>query len=317
MNAALALSTSWCSQRHKDGYAMLREIADLGFERVELSHGIRITLVPGIMKAIEEGVIKVGSTHNFCPLPMGVLHAAPNLFLPSAGDDREREQWVRQTKRSIDFAVQAGAGVLVCHLGSVKYLWLRPDRKMESYRRRHPEAPQAEDKAYAALKERALLNIRKRMVPYWDRTRDSVKRVLDYAAQRRVRLGFENRESFEELPLDADFPDLLASFPLPAPVGYWHDTGHAHLKECAGLVNHRRQLEANAGRLMGFHLHDVVGERDHQEIGSGGVDFEMVSSFWRPEHRFIIELNPRVGVDGVRASKARVEALLAKTVRTA
>ena len=86
---------------------MLREVADLGFERVELSHGIRITLVPGILKAVEDGVVKVGSTHNFCPLPMGVQHAAPNLFEPSAPDDREREQWVRQTKRSLDFASQA------------------------------------------------------------------------------------------------------------------------------------------------------------------------------------------------------------------
>jgi sugar phosphate isomerase/epimerase len=292
---------------------MLKEMADLGFGRVELSHGIRITLVPGILKAVEEGVVTVGSTHNFCPLPMGVLHAAPNIFQPSASDEREREQWVRQTKRSIDFATQVGSGVLVCHLGSVHYLWLRPDRKMEAYRKAHPEAPASGDKAYAALKERALANIRKRMAPAWEKTRDSIKRVLDYAAQRKIRLGFENRESFEELPLDADFPDLLASLPPPAPVGYWHDTGHAHLKERAGLINHRQQLEANAGRLIGFHLHDVSAEgRDHQEIGSGTIDFEMVSAFWRPEHRFIIELNPRVSVEGVLASKTRVEALLAK-----
>ena len=296
---------------------MLREIAELGFERVELSHGIRITLVPGILKAVEDGLIKVGSTHNFCPLPMGVMHAAPNIFQPSAGDDREREQWMRQTKRSIDFAAQVGADVLVCHLGSVKYLWLRPDRRMEAYRKGHPHAPRSGDLAYGALREKALLSLRKRMAPYWERTRDSVKRVLDYADQRRIRLGLENREAFEELPLDSDFPDLLASLPAPAPVGYWHDTGHAHLKERAGLINHRQQLEANAGRLIGFHLHDVVEERDHQAIGSGGIDFEMVSSFWRPEHRFIIELNPRVSVDGVRASKARVEALLAKSARPA
>ncbi len=36
---------------------MLTEMAELGFRHVELSHGIRITLVPGIMKAVEEGVI--------------------------------------------------------------------------------------------------------------------------------------------------------------------------------------------------------------------------------------------------------------------
>src|ERR1700689_1961114 len=142
---------------------MLREIADLGFERVELSHGIRITLVPGILKAVEDGVIKVGSVHNFCPLPVGVLHAAPNLFQPSAADDREREQWVRQSKRSIDFAAQVGAAVMVCHLGSVKYLWLPPDRRMAAYLRRKPDAGTSGDKTYAALVEKALHKIRRRM----------------------------------------------------------------------------------------------------------------------------------------------------------
>ncbi len=63
---------------------MAREMADLGFSHIELSHGIRITLVPGILRAVEEGVVKVGSAHNFCPLPMGVFKAAPNLFEPSS-----------------------------------------------------------------------------------------------------------------------------------------------------------------------------------------------------------------------------------------
>ena len=38
---------------------MLSEMAGLGFDRVELSHGIRITLVPGILRAVEEGLVKV------------------------------------------------------------------------------------------------------------------------------------------------------------------------------------------------------------------------------------------------------------------
>ncbi len=297
---------------------MLREIADLGFDRVELSHGIRITLVPGILKAVEEGIVKVGSTHNFCPLPMGVLQAAPNFFQPSSSDDRERDQWLRQTKRSIDFAAQVGSSVLVCHLGSVKYFCLQPDRHMEAYRRTHPDAVKSADRAYLSLVERAMLKLRGRMAPSWERTRESVRGVLDYAAGKGIRLGFENRERFEELPVDADFPGFLAGMPPPASAGYWHDSGHAHLKEGMGLLNHRRQLEANAERLLGFHLHDVDAEgRDHQAIGSGGIDFEMVSSFWRSGHLFVIELSPRVSMEGVLSSKARVDALLARLVSQA
>jgi sugar phosphate isomerase/epimerase len=292
---------------------MLKEMAGLGFSRVELSHGIRITLVPGILKAVDEGIVKVGSTHNFCPLPMGVLQAAPNVFQPSSPDARERDQWLRQTKRSIDFAAQVGASVLVCHLGSVKYLWLAPDRRMAAYRAAHPDAASSGDKAYRVLVEDALRKLRRRMGPYWQRTQDCVRGVLDYAAEKKVRLALENREGFEELPVDADFPGFLAGMPPPAPAGYWHDTGHANLKERMGLISHRGQLEANAARLLGFHLHDVDSEgHDHQAIGTGTVDFGMVSEFWRPEHLFVIELSPRATQEGVLASKARVESLLAR-----
>lgn len=292
---------------------MLKEMAELGFARVELSHGIRITLVPGILKAVEEGLVRVDSTHNFCPLPMGALQAAPNFYQPSSPNDQERDQWLRQTKRSIDFAAQVGASVLVCHLGSVRYLWLQPERHMEAYLATHPDAVKSGDKAYRARVERALYKLRQRMPLYWQRTQDSVRSVLDYAAEKNVRLGLENREAFSELPVDADFPDLLAGMPPPAPVGYWHDTGHAKLKEAMGLIDHRGQLEANASRQIGFHLHDVDAKgRDHQEIGSGSIDFEMVSQYWRPSHLFVIELSPRVPVEGVIASKARVEAILSR-----
>jgi hypothetical protein len=40
---------------------MLREIRDLGFEYAELSHGIRVSLVPGIIDAVEAGVIKIST----------------------------------------------------------------------------------------------------------------------------------------------------------------------------------------------------------------------------------------------------------------
>jgi sugar phosphate isomerase/epimerase len=292
---------------------MLREMADLGFDKVELSHGIRITLVPGILKAVEEGVVKVGSTHNFCPLPMGAAQAAPNFFQPSSADDREREQWQRQTKRSIDFAAQVGATLLVCHLGSVKFTWLEPDRHMTAYRQAHPDAVASGDKGYRALVDKALQKLRRSMPPYWQRTQDSVRSVLDYASEKNVRLGLENRERFEELPVDSDFPGFLAGMAAPSPAGYWHDVGHAHLKAGMGLIDHRRQLEDNAARLLGFHLHDVDAEgHDHQAIGTGAVDFDMVSQFWRPEQIFIIELSPRVSEEGVLLSKSRVEALLAK-----
>ena len=290
---------------------MLREMAHLGFEYVELSHGIRITLVPGILKAVEEGVVKVSSTHNFCPLPTGVVQAAPNLFEPSVREHREHDQWLRHTKRSIDFAAQVKARVLVCHLGSVTFFWFNPARNIRNYLRDHPDAGRTPaDRGYAALVAKSLVKLRKRMGPFWEQTKASLNEIYDYAAQKGIKLGLENREKFEELPLDADYAEFIAGQPPTAPIGYWHDTGHADIKEGMGLLNHRQHLAKNAPRLIGFHLHDVNAKgSDHQPVGSGHIDFKMVSEFWKPEHLLTLELSPRVGLEDVKSSKMRVEAL--------
>ena len=84
-----SFSTCWNSGRHTDGRAMLREIRELGFEYAELSHGIRLSLVPGILDAVNAGEIKISTLHNFCPLPVGVSAPSPNLY--EISDERPRQ----------------------------------------------------------------------------------------------------------------------------------------------------------------------------------------------------------------------------------
>jgi sugar phosphate isomerase/epimerase len=291
---------------------MLREMADLGFTHAELSHGIRITLVPGILRAVEEGVIKISSTHNFCPLPAGVNHAAPNLYEPSARFHQEHEQWLRHTKRSIDFAAQVKARLLVLHLGRVPFLWFNPARALQNYVEAHPAANLREDAGYQRTLTKAKARLRSKMGPFWEQTKASLAKIFDHAAQKNIRLGLENREKFDELPLDDDFAAYFESLPADTPAGYWHDTGHASIKQSLGVIDHRQHLEKLAPRLLGFHLHDVNAEgQDHQAVGTGGIDFTMISRFWRPEHVLVLELNPRLNVGDVIASKARVEGLMA------
>lgn len=289
---------------------MLREAADLGFTHVELSHGVRITLVPGVLRAVEEGIIRVSSVHNFCPLPTGIGHPAPNLFEPSAGG-REHEQWLRQTRRTLDFAVQMEAKAMVLHLGSVRFFWFHPDSCLRDFRRKNPAADIPGDPAYRALLDKSLAKVRKRLPDFWERTRQSIDEILPYAAEKGVRLGCENRERIEELPLDADFPELFSNLSAPAQAGYWHDTGHADLKEKMGLINHREHLAANAEKLVGFHLHDVDADgHDHQPVGTGRVDFEMVRDFWRPHHLLVLELSPGASRDDVIESRRQIENLM-------
>lgn len=290
---------------------MMREMADLGFAYAELSHGIRITLVPGILRAVEQGVIKISSVHNFCPLPTGVTRAAPNLFEPSASTHREHDQWLRHTKRTLDFAAQVKASAMVTHLGSVGFFWSNPSRKLKHWVRNHPGVEVPESPAYQKVLTKCCAQLRKRMPPYWAQVKSSLDEIRSYALAKNVRIGCENREKFSELPVDDDFPQLFADLAKPTACGYWHDTGHAQLKQNMGMVQHRQLLEQCKDQLIGFHLHDVSAEGDdHQPIGDGRIDFEMVSEYWRPEHLLTLEFSPALKVDQVRASKVRIEDLI-------
>src|SRR6476646_3989678 len=107
----ISFSTCWNSGRHTAGDAMLREIkTKLGFELIELGHGIRISLMPGIQKMFEAGEVRFSSLHNFCPLPVEVMGASPDCYTFSSSLANERERAIRQTLQTIDFAERLEAG---------------------------------------------------------------------------------------------------------------------------------------------------------------------------------------------------------------
>jgi len=291
----LAISTCWCSSRHVDGYDMLYELRELGFSQVELSHGIRVSLVPGILRALAEKVVTVSSVHNFWPLPSSVQHAAPNLFQPSARSRQERELWLHYSRQTLEFAEQVGAPVVVMHSGSVSFRFRSPASVLG-------ESGGGEgDRRYRASLQR-LRSAARRALP---RVVKSYRDLALFAEEKGIRLGAENREGTLELPLDAGWTDFLSGFEKGGPVGYWHDTGHAEIKHQQGLLDPARHLELVAERLLGFHLHDVSAEgRDHQVPGSGSVDFSLVRQFIRPEHVLVLEPSPRLTSEDIRVSRA-------------
>lgn len=292
---------------------MIEEMVGLGFKRIELSHGIKISLVPGILQAVEEGIVEISSVHNFCPLPAGVQHAAPNLYQPSAIDTREQGLWDRYTLQTLDFAVRVGAPNIVMHSGSAWFFFASPERKLDQW----VEASElqvldlAENGDFQRQRQRAMKRIQRAAVKAMRSIQASYERVLPLAQERGVKLCLENREGLEEMPLDANYPDFLAGLPEPEHVGYWHDTGHAQIKHQFGLLDHRTHLSSMADRLAGFHLHDVSeAGRDHQVPGTGTIDFKMVAEFVRPHHTLVLELSPRLTAEQVLASRDYIVSVL-------
>lgn len=308
--ATISLSTCWNSPRHTDGYEMIAEIAALGFSHAELSHGIRLSLVPGIMRALDEGLIKISSTHNFCPLPPGVNSAAPNLFTPSSADDRIIMQWDRYTRRSIDFANQVGAKIMVAHLGDVEFGWGDPSKGVHAVMEgRNADTERGLEKLRKVAAD-CVVKAKKRKDDYWDRVLSNLDHMVPIAKEKGLTIGAEVREKCVELPFDTDFPELFEKFPAGSGLDYWHDVGHAHLKEKMGLIDHEEHLELLGHRLAGFHVHDVSGFKDHQPPGTGEINFEMVARFMKPGHLLVLELHPRLSPNEIVEARYFLEGLV-------
>ena len=298
-----SLSSCWNSQRHTDGRAMLREIRSLGFEYAELSHDTRISLMPGILEAVDAGELRISSLHNFCPLPMGVNRAAPNLYQFSAQWPRERELALRYTLKTFDFAVRVKAPVVVLHLGSIE-LKNYTDKLLELAGRGEKES-----KKYGKLCAELDQKREARKTPFMERTCELLKQLLPEAASRGLRLGAENRMALEELPLESDFKFLFRDLASPN-LGYWHDTGHAQIKENLGFIHHAMHLESQRERLLGFHIHDVqFPGRDHCAPGSGNVDFAALKPLVKPEHIKVFEFSPTLSLEQARAGIEHIKQL--------
>ena len=298
-----SLSTCWNSHRHTDGRAMLHEMRDLGFEYAELSHGIRISLLPGIISAVDAGEIKISTLHNFCPLPMGVDRAAPNIFKFSADNPRERENAFKHTLKTLEMAARLKAPLVVLHMGCVE-MKDYTDKLLDLLGEGKKDTPK-----YQKLCEEAIMKRESKKEKHVEFANEMLRRLVAEAEPHGLKLGIENREAIEEIPFETDYPLFFKEFPSPSVV-YWHDTGHAQIKENLGFIHHAMHLESFSPRLHGFHIHDVqFPGRDHCAPGTGMIDFGALQPMVKPEHIKVFEFSPGLSPEQARSGVAHIKGL--------
>jgi sugar phosphate isomerase/epimerase len=289
----LSCSTCWNSGRHTDGEAMLQEIVDLGFKRVELGHGVRISLMEGVIKGLERGLCTISSLHNFCPLPVEITRASPDCYKFSSADERERERALRHTFKTIDFAVRLGAPYVVLHLGRTP-LDDYTDRLV-----RYAEVGMLNSKEFMRTKVECVRQREREAPPYFRRAKDTLRKIVDYAASKNIQLGVESRHSYEEIPDEEEMLEVLEEFHPPT-VGYWHDFGHVQVKHNLGFVDHVEWMAEVAPRLIGCHLHDTQWPgRDHMAPFSGDVDYDSLIRLLPADMLFVFEMSPRRTVEEI------------------
>lgn len=284
----LAISTSFISQSCENGNALIETLERMGVWAVELEYRIRNALFAQMREGLKSAGIQVTSIHNYFPFPQDRLPGATpggDLFLLSDSDPEGRKEAVKWTVRSLEHADQLEAGALVLHCG-----WVQMDHQKERIRACYKDGGfftesfqrffQEKLRQREALKSKHLDGL------LW-----SLDRLAPVAEKYGVWLGLENRFHYHELPGPAEFATVFAEFES-GPIGYWHDTGHAHAQELLRVIKKDALLRRFGDKLIGIHLHDATGLGDHLPPGQGEIDFEAIRSYLKPDTRLVVELRP-------------------------
>ncbi len=271
-----SLSTLWAIKNFPNLADFLEAARRLGFSRIELSHQVTTPMLSGI----DLGSCQISSLHEPCPADIGEEELKVRDWLISSTDEASRLMGVKVIQRSIDMARQVGASAIVLHAG---HPTLDKDR-LEKELRAMTDAGERGSDEYRAVYSH-MLKLRAEHAPAgFESVRKSLLELLAYAAPSGIRLGLENRYHYLEYP-SPDELSILLGLAGPEQVAFVYDIGHAQALSRLGFFPKEVWLERFASRIVGVHLHDVIGTADHFAPGLGEVDFTSVAASL-PENSF-------------------------------
>lgn len=280
----LAISTSWNAYRFDDGEKLLFEISQLGFKAIELSFNLSPEMVDEIAGSAQGLKISIESLHNYCPIPDGLSRkqALPDYYSLASLDKEERFLAVKYAKRSIDTASRLGVKVVVLHCGRVEI----PDYTRQLINLYNQGKNNSTD--FLELKEKMIRERKLDSAKFLAQVLISIEELNVYAQIKGVLLGIETRFYYREIPNIDEIGVILDKF-SNSQVYYWHDTGHAQLMENLGLLRHGDFLERYGRRLIGVHLHDILGCQDHLAPLQGQIDFTILKPYLKENTLKVIE----------------------------
>jgi sugar phosphate isomerase/epimerase len=180
------------------------------------------------------------------------------------------------TKKTIDLTANVSAKAIVLHMGEVPIDLSLQDRLYKL----HDES-YAQTKEYSQAKEELVYQRISQAPPYLDAARKSLQELSEYSRQKGIMLGLETRFHLNEIPNMDEMTELLNEVPESL-VGYWHDVGHAEVQQQLGFSLHEEWLSRFKDRMVGIHIHDILGISDHHAPGKGDMNWEMVAKYLPP-----------------------------------
>ena len=296
----IAFSTNWNAGREKDGGRLVEEILELGFNTIELGHGLNVSQLQGIRRAYAKGIFHVASIHNYCPMPVEVMTDNPDCYEFTAYRASDRERAVQLTQRTMTTAQEFGARYVVLHLGRATPLTGMSDSLLAKL-----EECGAASKEYARFKLQQVIRREKSAQAYLDRVTSLLEPLMEEAVKLNLTLCIENRSDFEAIPSERELLVMLKRFDSPH-LRYWHDFGHAQMRENMGLLDHAQWLREIAPYAVGAHLQDAVWpDVDHLVPFEGEIPFDRLVPLLPSSLPYILELSAKATPTAIRAAVDR------------
>jgi sugar phosphate isomerase/epimerase len=289
-----SISTMWALKNYPDLNDFFTVSRQLGFQKVELNHQVNSAMVSNVK--LDD--YQFSSVHEPCPADISTKELAERDWLISSIDEESRILGMYAIRKSIDLARQLDAPVVVVHCGTIPF-----DRNDEGKLRALFKAAKTNTDRYHQIKAGFEQSRQDLVGPRLKAVKKSILELIEYATQRNIKLGLENRYHFMDIPSVDELGELL-TLAEPDRLGFIFDVGHAQALDRLGFYPHEEWLKLYSSRLFGCHLHDVIGLTDHYAPGLGEIDFSYVAQFL-PENAFrTFEMLPgntlaqvKVGVD--------------------
>src|SRR4030042_5822561 len=247
----------------------------LGFQKIELNHQVDSAM----LSRVTLDHFQFRSVHEPCPADISTKDLVDRDWLISSADEASRKKGVETVKRSIKLAHELGAPTVVIHCGTIPC-----EINYESKIRALFAKGQDKTEAYQTIKS-DFIQLRTDLVePRLNTVKMSLNELLEYADQFKIRLGLENRYHYMDIPSIDEMGELL-NLADSSRLGFIYDVGHAEALDRLGFYTHEDWLKRYSSRILGSHLHDVIGVTDHYAPGLGEIDFYRIASFL-PEDAF-------------------------------
>lgn len=257
----------------------------MGFRRIELGILDAPVKLNGFEDSRRETGITVTSVIAGCLDPRSETMSGSKL---SSLNENSRECALNSLRRHLKLAQRYGCQVVVVRGCELEDKALREE---------------AEKLRARLLKEPANEELRASAREFVHRVHKKSHRQLEHLCRSLfglltefpgMRIAIEGGSSLVDL-FNFESVGLVLSDLAKHGLGYWHDTGHIHLRERLGLEAQGRWLDSYANRMLGVHLQDAAEGNPEMPPGAGEVDFKLVKDFLPANAERVLEINSRHG----------------------